>query len=200
MTNNLIKYTAGSNKGQTAQGDVFNDPFRLGKVDPQYTSSRVTDTYTLAEDTETFTMNWKPVVKGTISVTAGGTTYVDDGAGKVIAVPAGGRVSRRTVMVQPVEDPSNMGDLRLEGTTPVVETVVFDATGAAVTTAAGEVDYATGVITFTTAVKGDVQVAYSYNNAVIPQNDLPILNARMESMPLLARARRIAIYYLKRVA
>ena len=111
-------------------------------------------------------MNWKPVVKGTISVTAGGTTYVDDGAGKVIAVPAGGRVSRRTVMVQPVEDPSNMGDLRLEGTTPVVETVVFNSTGAAVTTAAGEVDYATGVITFTTAVKGDVQVAYSYKFVV----------------------------------
>ena len=38
------------------------------------------------------------------------------------------------------------------------------------------------------------------NNVVIPQNDLPLLTAKMEAMPLLARARRIAIYYSERVA
>lgn len=39
------------------------------------------------------------------------------------------------------------------------------------------------------------KVAYVYDNVVIPQNDLPILNAKMESIPLLAKARRIAVYY-----
>ena len=197
---NYIKYTAGSTKGATMQGDVFNDPFRLGKVDPQYTSSRVTDTYTEEAATTNFTMAWKPVVPGTVSIVAGGTTYVDNGSGTIIAVPAGGRVSRRTVMVQPVDDATNMGDLRLEGVTPTVETVVFDADGAAVTASAGSVDYTTGAITLTTGVTGEVQVAYSYNNVTIPQNDLPILNAKMEAMPLLAKARRIAIYYSQMAA
>lgn len=44
------------------------------------------------------------------------------------------------------------------------------------------------------ATAGD-KVAYVYDNVVIPQNDLPILNAKMESIPLLAKARRIAVYY-----
>lgn len=33
------------------------------------------------------------------------------------------------------------------------------------------------------------------NNVVIPQNDLPILNAQIKALPLIAKARRIAIYY-----
>ena len=33
------------------------------------------------------------------------------------------------------------------------------------------------------------------NNVVVPQNDLPILNAEMDAIPLIAKARRIAIYY-----
>ena len=41
---NYIKYTAGSNKGATAQGDVLNSPFGLGKVDPNYTSASVIET------------------------------------------------------------------------------------------------------------------------------------------------------------
>lgn len=36
---------------------------------------------------------------------------------------------------------------------------------------------------------------YTYNNEVIPQNDLPIINAKLDKIDLLARARRIAIYY-----
>ena len=43
---NYIEYTAGSNKGATKQGDVFNSPFGLGKVDPAYTSARVVEPIT----------------------------------------------------------------------------------------------------------------------------------------------------------
>lgn len=160
---NYIKYVAGSSKGNTQQGDVFNDPFRLGKVDPQYTSSRVTKDYNLTEATKTFTMDWKPVIPGTISIVAGAMTYVDDGNGMLIPVAAGSTVSRRTVMVQPVDDATAMGDLRLEGVQPTVEVVVTDSTGAPVEAAAGDkIDYANGTITLTTGLEGAVQIAYSY--------------------------------------
>ena len=190
---NYIKYTAGSTKGNTVQGDVFNDPFRLGKVDPQYTSSRVTKDYNLTESTDSFTMDWKPVVAGTVSVVVGTTTYVDDGEGNLISVPEGGSVARKTEMVQPVAQVSDMADLRLEGVIPVVKTIVYNADGTPKTTPDGSVDYAAGTITVTGGVQGAVQVAYSYNNVLIPQNDIPLLSAKIESMPLLAKARRIAI-------
>lgn len=197
---NYIKYTAGSTKGNTNQGDVFNDPFRLGKVDPQYTSSRVTKDYTLTDSTTSFTMDWKPVIKGTITIVNGSVQYVDDGEGKIIQIPAGGSVARRTVMVQPVDNVASMGDVRLEGVQPTVQTVVYDADGTEVATSAGTVDYDAGTITLTSGVTGAIQVAYSYNNVNIPQNDIPLLSAKMEAMPLLAKARRIAIYYSQMAA
>ena len=39
------------------------------------------------------------------------------------------------------------------------------------------------------------KVAYEYENTVIPQDDLPILSAHLNSIQLRARARRIAIYF-----
>lgn len=42
---------------------------------------------------------------------------------------------------------------------------------------------------------GKIKVKYCYDNVVIPQNDLPILNAEMASIGLVAKARRIAVYY-----
>lgn len=39
------------------------------------------------------------------------------------------------------------------------------------------------------------KVAYLYDNIIIPQATLPTLKAEMKSIPLIARARRIAIYY-----
>ena len=62
-----------------------------------------------------------------------------------------------------------------------VGTVVYDGDNAGVTFAAASDTAAT--------------IGYNYNNVVIPQNDLPILNAEIKSIPLIARARRIAIYY-----
>ena len=56
-----------------------------------------------------------------------------------------------------------------------------------------------GTVTGTGVAEG-VKVAYIYNNVKIPQNDLPIVNAEMESIPLIAKARRIAIYYSQMAA
>ena len=41
----------------------------------------------------------------------------------------------------------------------------------------------------------DDKIYYVYDNIVIPQNDLPTLKAEMKSIPLIAKARRIAVYY-----
>lgn len=45
-----------------------------------------------------------------------------------------------------------------------------------------------------TVVSGD-KLAYFYDNVVIPQNKLPTVKAVMKSIPLLAHARRIAVYF-----
>lgn len=45
-----------------------------------------------------------------------------------------------------------------------------------------------------TPVAGD-KVRYVYDNVVVPQNDLPMVKAEMKSISLVAKARRIAIYY-----
>lgn len=45
-----------------------------------------------------------------------------------------------------------------------------------------------------TPVTGD-KVRYVYDNVVIPQNDLPMVKAEMKSIALVAKARRIAVYY-----
>lgn len=41
----------------------------------------------------------------------------------------------------------------------------------------------------------DAVVSYVYDNIIIPQEKLPTLKAEIKSIPLLAKARRIAVYY-----
>lgn len=140
---NYIKYTAASNKGTTSQGDVLNDPFRLGKVDTNYTSERVVEEFTATAAQTEFTIAWTPIVE--IDNVAEVKVFVD-------------------------------GALQDTGYT---------------------VDAKTGKVTFTTAPGADkkVRIAYVYDNVVIPQNDIPMVKAEMESIALVAKARRIAVYY-----
>ena len=77
-------------------------------------------------------------------------------------------------------------DARPDGTLPYR---FLDETGAALEGGSMEKDG-----TFT-APAGAVKVAYEYDNVVIPQNDLPMIKAEMKSMSLVAKARRIAVYY-----
>ena len=44
------------------------------------------------------------------------------------------------------------------------------------------------------ASAGD-KVAYIYDNVLIPKDKIPSIVAKMDSIPLLAKARRIAVYY-----
>ena len=135
-----VQFVAGSNKGGVAQGEVFNDPFRLGKMTEarsEYTSRFLSETVVVGE-AGAATLAWSPV--------------------KEVAL-------------------------------------VGAESGASVEI----VDAAKGTIKITGAT-GSVKVRYIYDNAVIPQNDLPILNAVMSGMALEAKPRRIAIYYSQMAA
>lgn len=121
-----IEYVAGSKKGQTENGDLFNNPFRLGDVDANYTSQAVVENVEAGE----FRPAWTPVV-----------------GNKVTFVAADG-----------------------------TET---------------EMDLVDGKVSITEPGR----VKYQYDNIVIPQNDIPMLRAEMKSIPLIAKARRIAVYY-----
>lgn len=139
-----VKYTAGSNKGTTTQGEVFNDPFRLGKVDVNYTASRVVEEATLDAQVKAKLL-WTPVM-----VTEAGKLA----EGKIVKVSDGSEITNYTV------------------------------------TKAGEITVTSGAV-----ATDKIKVAYVYDNVVIPQNDLPVLNAEMASITLYAKARRIAVYY-----
>lgn len=140
-----IKYVAGSNKGQTKQGDVFNDPFRLGNVNANYTGAAVVET--VPASTTSITPAWTPVVTGSF------TNPTDSQQYDVKIISSTGTVTYKNL-------------------------------------SSGQV---TGLS------EGD-RVAYFYNNVIIPQNDLPLLNATIEGISLTAKARRIAIYYSQMAA
>ena len=164
---NYVQYTRGSNKGAYVQGDVINDPFRLGsfkegadkKLDTNYTAAKVCEAKAAATDAKyDAKLMWTPVVATTVEVVTAGATFRDNGEGKL----------------QEMEN----GQVKVGGKE-------------------GTVDYATGAISFaaSTLTSGAVFVNYAYDNVVIPQNDLPIINAEIKAIPLIAKARRIAIYY-----
>lgn len=140
---NYIQYVAGSNKGETKQGDVFNSPFGLGKVDVNYTADKVVETVATTGSLGSFKAAWTPILTG----------FFTDGSGA-------------------------KKDLK-------------------VTTAAGAVSYVN--VADYTPTQGD-KVAYVYDNQIIPQNDLPVINAEVKMIPLVAKARRIAIYYSQMAA
>ncbi len=133
-----LEYTAGTNKGETEQKDIFNTSFGLGKVDPNYTSSAVVEEFTATASQTAFELTWTPVVS--------------------------------------------------------VAKVLKNGTELTLTT-----DYtvADGKVTLGAGATADdkIKVAYEYDNIVIPQNDLALVNVQMKSIALTAKARRIAVYY-----
>ena len=84
-----LDYTAGSEKGDTHQGDLLNGAFKLGKAQPNYTSSKVESTEvampaTVNEGTEEDPVNvkylalkWSPVLAGSLLMKSGNYYYFD---------------------------------------------------------------------------------------------------------------------------
>ena len=138
-----IKYVAGTNKGETEQGDLFNSPFALGNVDRNYTNDKVVEAAPAEGD---MTLAWTPVVEKAFTVDEGGVQVQYD----VKIIAADGTITYANLV---------------DGKVPAA------------------------------SLSEGAKVAYMYDNIVIPQNDLPILNAKMESIALVAHARRIAVYY-----
>lgn len=124
---NYVEYLAGQDKGEIKREDLFNSPFGLGKVDPNYTGSRVVEE--IAAEATKFEPAWTP--------------FVGDVEGHVKA----------TGKWEKIADLGTFG-----------------------------------------ADKYD-KARYIYDNEVIPQKKLPTVKAVMKTMPLVAKARRIAIYF-----
>ena len=159
-----LQFTAGSAKGGVEQGEVFNDPFRLGKMTDErvnYTAALVVDAVT--EDGK-FTPAWTPLVHGFRTITT------KDGE---------------------IEFNENFINKYTKEELSTVATKTFKLI---------DTD---GTVTFANDVskaKAGTKVAYKYDNVVIPQNDLPVVNAHMEGIALAAKARRVAIYYSQMAA
>ena len=140
-----LKFVKGTNKGESKRGDLVADPFKLGNVDVNYTSSLVVETVKLDTNSEA-TLSWFPVFVG------------KDEFGRDFS-------------------PSVVGH-------PDAKVEVTDAKTGAIKVTGGGVP-----------AQSEVKIRYAYDNVVIPQNDLPILNAEMANIALVAKARRIAVYY-----
>ena len=57
-----IQYQAGTKKGETNVGDAFNDPFALKKIDANYTSQKVVETFAEAPTK----VAWTPCIAGPV--------------------------------------------------------------------------------------------------------------------------------------
>lgn len=153
-----VKYVAGSRKGGIKQGHVFNDPFRLGQYDKDYTADRVVEEVTTDGEGKA-TLAWAPIVNNPEPTV--------DAEGNPLPFTSG----------NPVGAPEVVG--------AAYTVVVNDAKTGAITVMNGS----------ETVKSTKVKIKYLYDNVIVPQNDLPILNAQMANIPLTAKTRRIAVYY-----
>ena len=182
-----VNYVAGTTKGETEVKDLFNNPFRLGdaqfdeatntygpsrRVDANYTAARVVEdmsavAITGSED-PAITVDGQVQSSGFAVKASWFPVYAGDAAdahARITGIDNAGTAI-------PVADDATV-IVADDGKTLIVS----NGTGTAI--AAGY----------------KVKVAYVYDNIVIPQEKLPTIKAEMKSIPLIAKARRIAIYY-----
>lgn len=79
-----LQFTAGSNKGGVKQGDVFNDPFRLGQMTDErvnYTAAKVVETIVEGQTK----LAWAPVVAGSVEKFVEGVWTAVEGEYKPVA-------------------------------------------------------------------------------------------------------------------
>lgn len=82
-----LRFSYGSDKGQTAAGTMFNNSLYTGKSDPYYTSRLVKDE--VVADGVNF--DYYPILPKTVTVILpDGTQYVDDGTGNLVNLANGG--------------------------------------------------------------------------------------------------------------
>lgn len=163
-----VEYVAGTAKGQTEQGHLFNSPFKLGDVDGEYTADRITDTVAAGAD---YIPAWTPVVKGAFTTIVVNTVEVEfDPRAEYTAAEKATIAQKDYKSIAAADNSITFGNFTGTGT---------DADPYKIASAS--------------VVAG--RVAYMYDNIIIPQEKLPTLKAEIKSIPLLAKARRIAVYY-----
>ena len=191
-----FEYSKGSNKGASNVGDLITNPFGLGTVDANYTSSTVVENKELAKDGTEVALGWGPVVPGSIAFQIESDKYFD----------ANGILYKGTFASKVFTAEQKDENGRVEGVAGHYEI----NPGAAV--AVGTVTYGyprsksvTGAIydanspkiTFTTTPAPTVGITftvdYIYNNIAIMQNDIPQVVVQQKGIHLAAKARRVAI-------
>ena len=164
-----LNYTAGSNKGGVTRGKRFNSVWQLGEMDEarqNYTAAAVIDPFTGDGTTAAFNLMWTPV-PGTVKVTVAGVDQVE---GTDYDLTIG-------------------HEKRFEPLGPSTAVVPVDGTSNS--------QNATATVTFKAGhIPADgaaIRIGYEYDNIVVPQDDIPTLNAELAEVTLTAKARRIAV-------
>lgn len=175
-----MSYQYANTKGSTTAGTEFNSPFKLGLVDKNYTSRNVVEAKTAVASggVVSGTLNWAPIVPNFVEFVIGADTYRDGGDGKIY--------KGRTVTTADSVD--SWGNVTPAGT----------AVNAGIEGAGGTINYQTGAYSFTDSGLTEATAVlcnYVYDNEVVPQNDLPTIKGEMKGIALVAKTRRIAIYY-----
>ena len=189
-------YVKASNKGASKVGDLIVNPFRNGKVDPNYTSGTVEENVALADSK--LNLKWCPVVPGSVHFEVGDDKYFDDGQGHIFK---GTFASKRFVGERVGEDGRLEGQAgRFDvdpGEAVQVGTIAYGFAGTK--EVAGPIyDGANkAVITFSTApvTEDPIEVDYLYNNIAIVQDDIPQITVVTKGIYLMAKARRIGVTY-----
>lgn len=150
------------------------------------------------------------VIVHPMSSMSGFITYIEYSASKTKGQTTAGKVLNSPFALGDV-DPDYTGDRVVEtpaagaslvlSWTPVVKGA-FDDNG---TKYDVKVSHADGTVTYvnvgsdgktiTTTLLTTDRVAYYYDNIIVPQDDLPMLKAEMKNIALVAKARRIAVFY-----
>ena len=150
------------------------------------------------------------VIVHPMSSMSGFITYIEYSASKTKGQTAAGKFLNSPFALGDV-DPDYTGDRVVEtpaagsslvlSWTPVVKEA-FEDNG---TKYDVKVSHADGTVTYvnvgsdgktiTTTLLATDRVAYFYDNIIVPQDDLPMLKAEMKNIALVAKARRIAVFY-----
>lgn len=152
------------------------------------------------------------VIVHPMSSMSGFITYIEYSASKTKGQTTAGKFLNSPFALGDV-DPDYTGDRVVENAaagdslvlswTPVVKEA-FEDNGTKydvkITHADGTVDFANvgsdgKTVTPSSAFVATDRVAYFYDNIVVPQDDLPMLKAEMKNIALVAKARRIAVFY-----
>ena len=163
-----IEYQYASNKGQTRVGNLISNPWEFGSQTDADGNPIHTD-FTSSRVVENVTA-------------AGDYTLAWDKAvkGAFTVITVGGKVVEfdpRATYTDEEKATIATKDVKVVKASGDVQYVDLNASGKVAGLAEGD------------------RVAYVYDNVVIPQNDLPVIRAEMKSIALVAKARRIAIYY-----